>query len=74
MMNNICQEYDFSMESLLLCYNKPPHSCSKDTHKTRRMDKRKFFVFPIDSIEISSLEGFMLWCSEINQSKRPLAW
>ena len=27
-----------------------------------------------DSIEIASLEGLMLWCSEINQSKRPLAW
>ena len=28
-----------------------------------------------DSIEIaSSLEGLTLWCSEINQSKRPLSW
>ena len=29
--------------------------------------------FP-DSIEIASLEELTLWCSEINQSKRPLAW
>ena len=27
-----------------------------------------------DSIEITSLEGLTLWCPEINQSKRPLAW
>ena len=26
-----------------------------------------------DSIEIASLEGLTLWCSEINQSKRSLA-
>ena len=32
MMNNNCQEYDFSMEYLLLRYNKPFHFCSKDTH------------------------------------------
>ena len=32
MMNNNCQEYDFSMESLLLRCNKPFHFCSKDTH------------------------------------------
>ena len=29
--------------------------------------------FP-DSIEIASLKGLTLWRSEINQSKRPLAW
>ena len=33
-MNNNCQEYDFSVESLLLCCNKPFHFCSKDTHIT----------------------------------------
>ena len=27
-----------------------------------------------DSIEIASLEELTLLCSEINQSKRPLAW
>ena len=27
-----------------------------------------------DTIEIASLERLTLWCSEINQSKRPLAW
>ena len=32
MMNNDCQEYNFSIESLLLCCNKPFHFCSKDTH------------------------------------------
>ena len=32
MMMNICQEYNFSMESLLLRYNRPSHFCSKDTH------------------------------------------
>ena len=32
MMNDNCQEYDFSMESLLLRYNKPFHFCSTDTH------------------------------------------
>ena len=34
MMNNNCQEYDCSMESLLLRRNKPIHFCSKDTHIT----------------------------------------
>ena len=29
-MNNNCQEYDFSMESLLLHCNKPFHFCLKD--------------------------------------------
>ena len=29
--------------------------------------------FP-ESIEIATLEGLTLWCSEINQSKWPLAW
>ena len=34
-INNNCQEYDFSMESLLLHCNKPFHFCSKaDTHMT----------------------------------------
>ena len=32
MNNNNCQEYDFSMESLLLLYNKSFHFCSKGTH------------------------------------------
>ena len=32
MMNDDCQEYDFSMESLLLSCNKPFHCCSKGTH------------------------------------------
>ena len=42
---------------------------------SHRMDKRKSFVYlPEDKIEITSLEGLMLWCPEINQSKRPLAW
>ena len=27
-----------------------------------------------DSIEITSLERLTLWCPEINQSKRPVAW
>ena len=30
-MNNNCQEYDFSMESLLLHCNKPFQFCLKDT-------------------------------------------
>ena len=34
MMNNNCQEYDFSMEVLLLCCNKPFHFCSKNVHVT----------------------------------------
>ena len=34
MMNNNCQEYDFSMESLLLRCNKPFHFCPKDTQIT----------------------------------------
>ena len=34
MMNDNFQEYDFSMESLLLRFNKPFHFCSKDTHIT----------------------------------------
>ena len=38
------------------------------------MDKRKSLCLPEDNIEITSLEGLMLWCPEINQSKRPLAW
>ena len=33
-MNNNYQEYDFSMESLLLRCNKPFHFFSKDTHIT----------------------------------------
>ena len=32
MMNNDCQEYDSSMESLLPRGSKPFHFCSKDTH------------------------------------------
>ena len=35
------------------------------------MDKCK--SFSPDSIEIASLEGLKLWCSDINQSKQPLA-
>ena len=34
MMNNNCQEYDFSMESLLPRCNKPFDVCSKDTQIT----------------------------------------
>ena len=41
--------------------------------KNHRMDKRKSFYLP-DSIEIGSLEGLTLWCPEINESKRLLAW
>ena len=33
-MNNNCQEYNFSMQSLLLRCSKPFHFCSKDTHIT----------------------------------------
>ena len=36
------------------------------------MCKCKFLYFQ-KSIEIVSLEGLKLWCSEINKSKRPLA-
>ena len=32
MMNDNCQEYDYSMKSLLLICNKPFHICSKNTH------------------------------------------
>ena len=32
MMNNNCQEYGFSVESLLLRCNKPFQFCSKDIH------------------------------------------
>ena len=31
MMNDKCQEYDRSMESLPLCSNKPALLCSRDT-------------------------------------------
>ena len=34
MMDNNCQEFDFSIESLLLLCNKPFNFCSKDTHIT----------------------------------------
>ena len=29
MVNNDCQEYDFSMEPLLIRFNEPFHFCSK---------------------------------------------
>ena len=35
-----------------------------------RMDKRNL-LYLSDSIEVASLEGLMLWCPEINQSKWP---
>ena len=34
MMNNNCQEYNFSRESLLLRCNKPFHFCSKGANVT----------------------------------------
>ena len=34
LMNDNCQEYDCSMEALLLCSDKVSHLCSKDTHIT----------------------------------------
>ena len=34
----------------------------------------QIFLYLPDSIEIASVKGLTLWCPEINQSKRPLAW
>ena len=47
--------------------------CFKE-HETTGWTNVNLLYLPEDNIEITSLEGLMLWCPEINRSKRPLAW
>ena len=59
MMNDNYQEYDFSMESLLLRCNKPFHFCSTDTHITFLLIK---------------VTGLSTLTPVINQLKLDIAW